>query len=59
MASTQLSHVLAPAICHFQVPEDYAVGTLRLSTGRHTTSSEVDQAIKLLLGEMGHLLTGQ
>jgi hypothetical protein len=29
---------------------DYAVGTLRLSTGRHTTADEVDRAVQLIVG---------
>ena len=34
-----------------QVPTDYAVGTLRLSTGRHTTVAEVDAAAELIIEE--------
>ena len=33
------------------VPLDYAMGTLRLSTGRHTTEGEVRQAAKLIIEE--------
>ena len=33
------------------VPFEYAVGTLRLSTGRHTTEAEVRDAAKLIIGE--------
>jgi cysteine sulfinate desulfinase/cysteine desulfurase-like protein len=33
-----------------QLHPDYAVGTLRLSTGRHTTSDEVDTAVQLIVG---------
>ena len=33
------------------VPLEYAVGTLRLSTGRHTTEAEVRAAAKLIIGE--------
>jgi cysteine sulfinate desulfinase/cysteine desulfurase-like protein len=29
---------------------DYAVGTLRLSAGRHTTPDEVDAAVQLIVG---------
>lgn len=31
------------------VPHDWAVGTLRLSTGRHTTPDEVDAAAALII----------
>jgi cysteine desulfurase len=37
----QISHVL----CAMGVPEDWARGTLRLSTGRHTTREEVRDAV--------------
>ncbi|KXZ56275.1 hypothetical protein GPECTOR_1g240 [Gonium pectorale] len=34
-----------------KVPVEYAAGTLRLSTGRHTTPQEVDRAAELILAE--------
>ena len=34
-----------------QVPREYAIGTLRLSTGRHTTLQEVDRAVALIVEE--------
>ena len=34
------------------VPTEYAVGTLRLSTGRHTTIEEVDRAAELIVREV-------
>ncbi|KAG2450475.1 hypothetical protein HYH02_004976 [Chlamydomonas schloesseri] len=34
-----------------QVPTDFAAGTLRLSTGRHTTPAEVDAAAGLIVAE--------
>lgn len=34
-----------------EVPTDYAMGTLRLSTGRHTTVAEVDAAAELIIEE--------
>ena len=34
-----------------QVPREYALGTLRLSTGRHTTPQDVDRAVALILEE--------
>eukprot|EP00879_Flechtneria_rotunda_P010596 GHRR01011076.1.p1 GENE.GHRR01011076.1~~GHRR01011076.1.p1 ORF type:complete len:369 (+),score=121.01 GHRR01011076.1:743-1849(+) len=61
---TQLSEKLAAsagAACHsssgpavssvlqaMQLQPEFAVGTLRLSTGRHTTASDVDQAVQLI-----------
>ena len=33
------------------VPTSYAVGTLRLSTGRHTTEQDVRGAAKLIIAE--------
>ena len=33
------------------VPLEYAVGTLRLSTGRHTTEAEVREAAKLIIAQ--------
>lgn len=34
-----------------QVPQEYAVGTLRLSVGRHTTEADVDRAVELIVRE--------
>ena len=34
------------------VPTDYAVGTLRLSVGRHSTQADVDEAVKLIVAEV-------
>ncbi|KAJ8603787.1 hypothetical protein CTAYLR_000188 [Chrysophaeum taylorii] len=42
--STSVSAVLEA----IQVPTPYAIGTLRLSVGRHTTASEVDRAADLI-----------
>lgn len=33
------------------VPAEYGIGTLRLSTGRHTTMAEVDRAADLIIAE--------
>ena len=33
------------------VPHEYAIGTLRLSTGRHTTEEEVRTAAALIIAE--------
>jgi cysteine sulfinate desulfinase/cysteine desulfurase-like protein len=32
------------------VPEEFGLGTLRLSLGRHTTESDVDTAAKHIIG---------
>jgi cysteine desulfurase len=32
-----------------EVPHEYAVGTLRLSTGRHTSLEEVERAAALII----------
>lgn len=39
---------VSPVLQAIQLPPKFAVGTLRLSTGRHTTSAEVDAAVKLI-----------
>lgn len=44
-ANAQVSFVLEA----MQVPREFALGTLRLSVGRHTTADEVDQASKLII----------
>lgn len=44
--SATVSSVLAA----MEVPRDLAIGTLRLSTGRHTTMAEVDAAAEQLIG---------
>jgi hypothetical protein len=46
-ASLLLHHFLLQAM---QLHPDYAVGTLRLSTGRHTTADDVDRAVQLIVG---------
>ena len=42
----EMSHVLAA----MNVPEDYAMGTLRLTAGRFTTVDEIDRAIAEITG---------
>ncbi len=42
--SVSISHVLAA----MRVPQEYAMGTLRLSVGKRTTEEEVDRAIEAL-----------
>lgn len=39
---------VSPVLQAIQLPPDFAVGTLRLSTGRHTTAAEVDAAVTLI-----------
>ena len=40
------------------VPREHAVGTLRLSLGRHTTLADVDRAAQLILGYVRRQLGG-
>jgi cysteine desulfurase len=47
----RMSHVLQA----MQVPEEWALGTLRLSTGRMTTEVEIDQAVSILVQVIGRL----
>jgi cysteine desulfurase len=51
----RMSHVLQA----MQVPEEWALGTLRLSTGRMTTEMEIDQAVSILVQVIGRLRNGQ
>jgi cysteine desulfurase len=51
----RVSHVLQA----LQVPEEWALGTLRLSTGRMTTEAEIDQAILILVETIGLLRNEQ
>mmetsp|Transcript_115169 Transcript_115169/g.229392 ORF Transcript_115169/g.229392 Transcript_115169/m.229392 type:complete len:466 (-) Transcript_115169:69-1466(-) len=44
-ANAQISFVLQA----MQVPHEFALGTLRLSVGRHTTATEVDRASELII----------
>jgi cysteine desulfurase NifS/selenium donor protein len=47
-----LSHVLEA----MDVPVDYAMGTVRFSTGRDTTAAEIDQAVEVLTKSLKALL---
>jgi cysteine desulfurase len=47
----RVSHVLQA----MQVPEEWALGTLRLSTGRMTTESEIDRSVSILVDAIGLL----
>jgi cysteine desulfurase len=40
---------VSPVLRAMGVAEEYALGTLRLSTGRHTTQRDVDGAARLIL----------
>ena len=40
------------------VPREYGLGTLRLSTGRHTTNDEVERAAALIVAEARRQLAG-
>ncbi|GAB4817205.1 hypothetical protein N2152v2_004251 [Parachlorella kessleri] len=41
---------ISAVLAAMQVPEEFAVGTLRLSCGRHTTAAEVNRAVDLIVG---------
>ncbi|KAL1515846.1 hypothetical protein AB1Y20_002461 [Prymnesium parvum] len=43
---------VSPVLAAMGVPEEYAIGTLRLSTGRHTTMEEVEKAAALIIAEV-------
>ena len=47
----EVSHVLAA----MNVPEEYAMGTLRLTVGRFTTEAEIDRAVAEILEVVGSL----
>ena len=46
----EISHVLAA----MGVPEEYAMGTIRFSTGRYTTTEEIDAALTELRAALGN-----
>jgi len=39
---------VSPVLAAMRLQPEYAVGTLRLSVGRHTTAAEVDRAVQLI-----------
>lgn len=41
---------VSPVLQAMKVEPRFAVGTLRLSTGRHTTEADIDTAVKLIVG---------
>ena len=49
----EVSHVLAA----MNVPEEYAMGTLRLTVGRFTTEEEIDRAVEEIREVVGNLST--
>jgi cysteine desulfurase len=40
---------ISPVLSAMGVPPEFAVGTLRLSVGRHTTEEDVDTTVELVL----------
>ena len=51
-AACHTDHASVSAVLRaMDVPHDYAVGTLRLSTGRHTTMDDVERGAALILAE--------
>jgi cysteine desulfurase len=49
--SVEVSHVLKA----MAVPEEWAKGTLRLTTGRMTTSAEIDRAAEVIVKAVGQM----
>jgi len=49
--SVDISHVLKA----MGVPEEYAMGTVRLSVGRMTTAEEIDRAVEIITGAVERL----
>ncbi len=47
----EISHVLKA----MQVPEQWAKGTLRFSTGKYTTADEIDRALEVIVAEVKRL----
>jgi len=51
-AACHTSHAAISSVLRaMDVPAEYGIGTLRLSTGRHTTMAEVDRAADLIIAE--------
>jgi cysteine desulfurase NifS/selenium donor protein len=46
---------LSPVLTAMAVPEDYAMGTVRLSTGRATADDEIDQAVEMIAAAVRRL----
>lgn len=49
--------VLSPVLAAMRVPENYGRGTLRLSFGRHTTTGDIDEAVKHIAAGVRKLAT--
>ena len=47
---------LSETLIAMKVPIDYAMGTVRFSVGRHTTSEEIDRAIEIMVKSLKPLL---
>jgi len=47
---------VSPTLTAMQVPTEYAMGTIRLSTGRMTTEAEIDRAVTFLSEAVARLL---
>lgn len=45
--------LLASKAGMLQVPTEYAIGTLRLSTGRHTVKEDIVRAVELIVTHAG------
>jgi selenium donor protein len=46
---------LSPVLTAMEVPTEYAIGTIRFSTGKATTEAEVDQALEIIVGAVRRL----
>ena len=51
--STEVSHVLSA----MAYPDEEARGSLRVSLGRTTTDAEIDEAIRIVPGELRRMMT--
>ena len=48
---------ISPTLKAIGLPDDYAAGTLRLSTGKHTSREEVEFAVETILNAVGKMMT--
>ncbi len=48
----------SPVLVAMNVPRDAALGTIRFSTGRHTTEEEIDEAVEAIAQAVGRLSPG-
>ncbi len=46
---------LSPVLTAMKIPVEYAMGTIRFSTGRHTTEAEIEKAVQLITGAVNKL----